>query len=459
MGLFGRKEKTSNAGASKRSFQVPVQQEDKGKYDNRSCQGQMDAQLLLKNHGVVLKLYVENFKRMNDLFGFEYCDELLDLIKDFLEQRTGCAVFRYVGVEFIIIMKNRSVREASQMAELIIERFHENWVIGNTDCVCSVQIAICPYPGYASNATDMLKCLDMAASQAAEMGSNQYVVYDKALHTQFLRRQAIARYLSTAIANDEVEICYRPTYNREKKKFTRAEFLMRVFIKDIGMVGSSEFLPIAEDTGQVRLVEYYALNKAAAMIGRLVKENVEFESIALPISPVLLLQGDFLQEISKVMEKYQVPKQKLAVEIDEYAADPAYTNLTVLLQNLSWMGVELVLDNFGSGNTGLGQVFELPIDTLKFGRMFIWQLENNPKSAPVNAGLVQIAKMMKKRVLADGVETKRQKDFLDRFGCSLQQGPYYTPVMTEDEVASLLGISGEALRREMSGQDKKVHKH
>ena len=88
--------------------------------------------------------------------------------------------------------------------------------------------------------------------------------------------------------------------------------------------------------------------------------------------------------------------------------------------------------------------------------MFIWQLENNPKSAPVNPGLIQIAKMMKKNILADGVETKRQKDFLDRFGCHLQQGPYYTPVMTEEEVVSLLAKSRETLRKEM--QERKAYK-
>lgn len=270
MGLFGRKEKASTA-STRREPSASVSPEYREKAENKSCQGHMDAQLLLKTRGVVLKLYLENFKRMNDLFGFEYCDELLGQIKEYLEQKTGCRVFRYVGVEFILILKNCSVREASQVAENIIERFNENWVVGNTDCLCSVQIALCAYPGYASNATEMLKCLDMAASQAAEMGSNQYAVYDKALHGQFLRKQAIARYLSTAIANEEVEICYRPTYNRELKKFTRAEFLMRVFIKDVGMVSSAEFLPVAEDTGQVRLVEYCALDKAAAFVEKLVK--------------------------------------------------------------------------------------------------------------------------------------------------------------------------------------------
>lgn len=457
MGVFGKKGKTLRESGDRHRTQASEQQEYGNSGGTSSCQSQMDAQLMRNNRGVIIKLYIENFKRMNDLFGFEYCDELLEMIMEYLKQKTGCMVFRYVGVEFIIIMKNRSLREATQMAELLIERFNENWVVGNTDCICSVQIAICAYPGYAANAAEMLKCLDMAAAQAAEMGSNQYAVYDKALHTQHLRKQAIARYLSTAIANDEVEICYRPTYNREEKRFTRAELLMRVFIKDVGMVGSAEYLPIAEDTGQVRQVEYYALNKAAGMVSRLVKAGVDFESIALPVSSMLLLQGDFLQEMSKIMEQYQIPPKKLAIEVEEYVADAARSNVLVLLKNLSWMGVELILNNFGSGSTGLGQVFELPIDTLKFGRMFIWQLENNPKSAPVNAGLVQIAKMMKKNVLADGVETKGQKEFLDRFGCYLHQGPYYTSVLPEKETFSLLSSSRENLRKDM--QERRTYKH
>jgi len=278
----------------------------------------------------------------------------------------------------------------------------------------------------------------MAVAHGTERGSNQTVVYDQELHNQFMRRQTIAKYLSTAIAKNEVEVCYRPIYNREKRGFSRAEFQMRIFVPDLGMVDSMEYLPIAEDTGQVRQVEYYALNRASAAVAGLLKQNREFESIALPVSPMLFQQGDFLEEVLRVIDDYEIPAKRLAIEIDEYTAVSYYANLITLLEGLSWRGIEIILSNFGSGSTGLNQIFNLPVDTLKFHRSFVAELENRTRLAPVMGGLVQIAKKMNKRVIAEGVETQRQKDFLDKFGCSMQMGSYYSPVISEKELASVL---------------------
>lgn len=404
----------------------------------RSWLSQLEGQFLISGQGVVMKVYIENFKRMNDLFGFEHCNELLVMVKDYLEKKTNCAVFRNVGVEFIIILRNRSLKDAQETAEQIIERFEQSWIVEDKKYFCTVQIALCAYPGFPTSANELLKCLDLAVLQGTDQGSNQVVVYDNELHRQYLRRQAIAKHLSTAIAQDQVEINYRPIYSQRRGRFTRAEFLMRIFIPDAGMVSSTEYLPIAEDTGQIRMVEYYALNQAAATIARLLEEGKKFESIAVPISPSLLLHGDFVEEVSQVIEDYRIPPKKLALEIDEFAASTAYCDISILLQNLSWLGVELILDNFGSGSTGLSWVFELPMDTLKFSQSFVQQLENNAKSRPVNEGLVQIARRMKKKLIASGVDSQRQKDLLDRLGCDMQQGAFYTPVMPEKELMAIL---------------------
>lgn len=407
--------------------------------DGRTCYKDLEAQFSMRSHGVVLKLYIENFKRMNDLFGMEYCDELLEAILDYLEQKTGNVVYRYVGVEFIVIMKNRTIADAAWMVEQLMERFNQSWTIRGADCFCTVQMALCAYPGYATSVNEILKYLDMAVAHGAEIGSNQTVVYDKELHMRFIRRQKIAKYLSTAILKNEVEVCYRPIYNREMRGFTRAEFQMRIFVPELGMVDSAEYLPIAEDTGQIRQVEYYALDRAAAAVAGLLREQREFESIALPVSSMLFQQGDLLKEVLRVIEDYRIPAKKLAIEIDEYTAVSYYANLTTLLEGLSWRGIELILSNFGSGSTGLSRIFDLPVDTMKFNRSFVGELENSARYAPVFGGLVQIAKKMKKKVIAEGVETQRQKDFLDKFGCTMQMGSYYSPIIPEKELAAVIG--------------------
>lgn len=446
MSLFWKKEEPMAMEDAKRLAAEQALMENKKQSDSKTCYNHLEAQFLLGYHGVVLKVYLENFKRMNQLFGFEYCEELLDNILDFLEQKTRCKVYRYVGVEFIIILRDRTMGEASRLAEQLIDRFEYSWTVGDTDCLCSIRLGLCAYPGYPTNAGEMLKCLDLAVSHAAEMEGSQYAVYDMKLHTRFQRRQVITRYLSTAFANNEVEVRYRPTYDIEKGRFTRAEFYMRVFVKDIGMVGSSEFLPIAEDTGQIRTVEYYALDRVAAMIHQLIEKGTEFDSIAIMISPVLLLQGDFLDEVGRVIRTYDIPAGKLAIEIEEYAVSMAYVNIMVLMQELAELGVELILNNFGSGYSGLARILELPVDTLKFDRMFVWQLETDPQSAPVLEGLAQIARKIGKKLIAEGVETQNQTDVLKQFGCYMQQGFYFAPTLPEKDVFTVLGSSLDGSR-------------
>lgn len=396
-----------------------------------------------KNKGVVLKLYLENFKRLNIIFGYEYCEKLLDQIIAYLTEATGNPIYRHVGVEFIAVLEQATQGEASEIAEEITERFESVWKVDDTDCLCSIQVGMCTYPGYSSDAGDMMKCLDLALTRAGEMGPNQYLMYDSTLRQETLRRQTIAHYLHTALENEEIEVRFRPTYHIEEERFTRAEFYMRIFIQGLGMIGAGEFLPIAEDSGQVRMLEYFALEQVGKTIAALIEDGVEFESIALPISSVLFLQEDFLENVENLIGKYKIPKKKLAIEVEESVFLTAQLNMNVVMQELSDMGIELILNNFGSGYSGITSILDLPIDTVKLERMFIWQLETNPDSAHIIEGLIQIAKNLNIRLIAEGVETENQLRLLNAFDCPLQQGFYYSPTM---ELASLKQVLNHSLK-------------
>lgn len=393
--------------------------------------------------GVVLKLYIENFKRLNEVFGHDYCEDLLVQIISYLEEKTGQKVYRYIGVEFILILNQYTQGQAQDLADEILERFDSVWKIGTTDCLCSSQIGMCSYPGHASSAKELLKFLDLAVSKASQCGPNQSIMYDSTLHKQLIRYQTIARYLSTALEKHELEVRYRPTYNTRLGKFTRAEYYMRIFIKDLGFIGSSEFIPIAEDSGQIRSIEYYALDQVGSCISKLMAQGTDFESVSLPISPVLFLQDDFLTELSRILEKYKIPKGKLALEINESALTAAYLNINIMMQNLSEMGVELILNDFGTGYSGISSILELPVDTLKLERMFIWQMETNPQAAFVIQGLVQIARNLELNIIAEGVETENQIAKLTECGCEYQQGFYYSPTLEEAELLQIMDKSLE----------------
>lgn len=406
--------------------------------------------------GVVLKLYIENFKRLNDVFGYNYCEELLTQIISYLEETTGSVVYRYIGVEFIIILDRFTQGQASQLADEVLERFDSVWKIDNTDCLCSVQIGLCSYPGHPASASELLKYLDLAIAQASEHGPNQSAVFDTSLHNKYIRKQTIAMYLSTALENNEIEVRYRPTYHIGRQRFTRAEYYMRIFIKGLGLIGAAEFLPIAEDSGQIRTVEYFALDHVGACIADLIKSGKEFESIALPISSVLFLQEDFLDEVTRIMDKYQIPKGKLALEIQESALTTAFLNINIMMQQLSEMGVELILNDFGSGYSGISNILDMPVNTLKLERMFVWQLETNPKSAHIIDGLVQIAKHLELNIIAEGVETENQISKLTSFGCDYQQGFYYSPTLSQEVLMNIMDTSLEESRLILNAEKEKM---
>lgn len=447
MGLFGRKK--TGAQVEEPTVTKPEAKAQTDDYteegemhsDRMVCRHQLERAISGNGQGVVMKFYIENFKQMNELFGFSYCEELLKEILEYFREETGSIVYRYVGVEFITILQGRTQGQAMRLAESILDRFSQSWKIDGTDCMCSCQIGLCSYPGYADSADQLLKCLDLAVSRAAETGINQYAVYDTKLHAAFLRKQVIAKYIGTALENHELEIRFRPTYNTKEERFIRAEYYMRMFVKDVGMVGSAEFVPIAEDTGQISSVEYYALERVAQEIAELERKGVEYESIAVPVSPVLLIQENFVATVQSMIEKYQIPSGKLAVEIDEYALTTAPVTIEIVMEQLKELGVELILNNFGSGYSGISKILELPVDTLKFERMFMWQLETDPRSEPIVECLIKAADKLGKRLIAEGVETQRQLDILEKFGCIYQQGFYYSPTIPQELLAGVLGKS------------------
>lgn len=406
-----------------------------------ACFNQLSQAMDSGEKGSVLKLYIENFKRLNQIFGYEYCESLLDQILTYLREVTGKEVCHYIGVEFIIVLDKYTQGQALNLAEEIAGRFDSAWKVRGTDCLCSVQMGICSYPGHAASPDQMLKCLDLAVIKAEEGGPNQAVVFDSNLQKQLQRHQAIALYLKTALEKGEVEVRYRPTVNLDTGTFTRAELYMRIFINGLGLIGAGEFLPVAEDSGQIRAVEYYALEKAAQCIKELIEADCEFESIALPISPVLFLQEDFLNQVTRMLDIYQIPKGKLALELTEGVLTMSSLNVNVIFQELQEMGVECILNEFGSGHSGVSSILELPVDTLKLERLFVWQLETNPRSRFILQGLVRMARELGINIIAEGVETENQVKILTEAGCNYQQGFYYSPTLEKDTLLKTLGVS------------------
>lgn len=409
------------------------------------------------SRGVAAKLYLDNFKYLNKLFGYDYCEKLLAQIGAYFQEISEGHVYRYVGVEYVMLLEQYTEGQARQLAETILQRFSRVWTIEGIDCLCTLQIGLCSYRGQSLSPQELLKRLDLALSASEEAGSNELAFYDMDIHNQFLRSQAIATYLQTAIDRNEIQVHYRPTFNTRSGRFTRADFSMRVFIQGIGMVGSSEIMPIAEESGQIRSISSCCLEQAGRCIQSLVQKGREFDSICVEISPMFLLQENFLDQIQGVLDAFRIPSGKLALELNQGILGAAYLNAGVVMQELSRMGVELVLNSFGSGSMPVSSILDLPVQTLKLDRMFVWQLETNPQAASLMGGLIQIGDSLDLHMIAEGVETERQLQALNRYGCEFQQGFYYAPSVEQQVLERILGASLEKSRMILEQEKMKIH--
>lgn len=444
MTWFGKK--TEQNPAKPEMDMTSGQEEVSTVYDRKHCDEYLTYILSEKRQpskGVVLKLHIENFKRLNHVFSYEYCEELLRQIVSYFNETAQVAVYRYIGVEFIMVFEDAAVGTVVELCDKIAQRFDQVWRIRQTDCLCVVQMGICSYPGNAETLEAVLKYLDLAIVKASDYGPNQTVVYDSTLHEQFGRRQAIAGYLNYAVENKEVEVRFRPTYHIEKRRFVRAELYMRVFVKGLGMIGSAEFLPVAEDSGQIWMLECFALDQVGSCIAGLIEAGIEFESISTRISPIAFLHEEFIDEVKRVLHRYQIPRGKLAIEVTESIFTTAYLDVNVMLQQLSELGVEMILNDFGSGYSSISSILDLPVDTVKLERMFIWQINENPRASILIDGLVKLAKSLDLRMIAEGVETQKQLDVLNGAGCQYQQGFYYSPTIGSSALQKIMDTSLE----------------
>ena len=390
-----------------------------------------------KNKGSVLKLHLENFKVFNDTFGYLYSDLLLKEIYQYLKSIEKAEVFRYTGIDFVIILEGMNYSQTMQVVETLQDRFEQHWRINDMDCMCVFNLGAIFYPGLADLTPQLLGYLDQAVNAAAKLEQNQVVVYDSELHNKLYRKSSIANSLKEAINEGALELRFRPTYRVEKNKFTRAESFLRLFSKEFGIISQTEFIPIAEDSGLICAIDNYVIHMVCQTIKTLLEEGKDFESLAVPISPIQFLQEHFCEQIAKTLEEYQIPASKLAFEITEGVLISSFPRVNIVMQELSDMGIEFILSEFGTGYSGINNILYLPVDVLKLSRTFVLQLDTDERSSVLIEGLIGIANKAGFKLIAEGVETEHQVELLKQYGCQYEQGFYYSSTVTTGELKAL----------------------
>ena len=368
---------------------------------------------------------IDNFKNFNDTFGHFFGDEILiEASRRFSScLRKYDVVGRLGGDEFIIII--RDIRQKNEVVEVIHRLEHsleEPMRIKERMLYLSISSGIAFYPDDGITVEDLLRNADTAMYRAKEMGRNNYQFYDKSMKDQVFHRMELEKRLREAMAKSELTLYFQPQYYLDNRSLRGNEVLLRWINEDVGMISTSDFIPVAEETGLIHSIGEWILVEACKQNVIWVENFQKDMIVSVNISPIQLKQKNFVEMVTRALDISGMRPELLELEITENILIESKDYVLRLLQSLRQMGIKIALDDFGTGYSSLNYLKELDFDTLKIDKSFIDQIDEDGKESSILNTIIELVQQLGLELIAEGVETYEQMHYLEKRGCDIVQG-------------------------------------
>jgi len=399
-------------------------------------------------YGALMFIDLDHFKHINDSLGHPVGDALLINIADRLKNslRQEDSVARLGGDEFVVLLpqlnKDRQVsrHEAHGLARKILRVLSEEYNIAGHTLKTSVSIGIAIFPEYNLDANDILRHADLAMYSAKDSGRGSVKVFENEMQTRLIDRLKLENELKQAYEQDQFVLHHQPQLEVETNTIIGSEVLLRWQHPEKGLLLPGEFISVMEESGLILSIGNWILEQACATLA-----SSEIPIIAVNISPAQFAEKGFVDGIINLLKKYQLDGKRLELEITERIVIKDIDETIRKMNSLKDYGVRFSIDDFGTGYSSLAYIKQLPIDTLKIDRSFIQDcLTDNNDKAIVRA-IISMAKSLELSIVAEGVETKEQLNFLKMIGCPIFQGYYFSHPIPVDEFIDLLQQPRQAI--------------
>ncbi|MGB5062205.1 MAG: PAS domain S-box protein, partial [Candidatus Competibacter sp.] len=391
----------------------------------------------------VLFIDLDHFKNVNDTLGHQFGDQLLQMVAGELRKpiRACDTLARLGGDEFILLIEDiGSHQDATMVAHKLLAIFEKPFLLAEHEIHISASIGISYYPADGQDCGELMKNADAAMYQAKAQGRNNYHLYAREMTAHALDRLRLEAMLRRSVKNDELLIYFQPQVDMASGTLIGAEALVRWNHPELGLVLPGNFVALAEETGFIVTLGAWVLRESCAKLQAWRAAGYRIDKISVNFSIRQFERGGMTGLIETVLAENGLPPECLEIEITEsfiIKAEDAFR----FLGDLRTLGVHLAVDDFGTGYSSLMYLKRLPIQRLKIDRSFVADIGRDANNEAIIRAIIMLAGNLGLSVIAEGVETEMQADFLLREGCPHGQGYYFDRPLPEDEfVARWLSV-------------------
>lgn len=389
----------------------------------------------------VFQVDLDNFKNVNDTYGYEYGDKLLKTMGEAVQRDLGKSftVARTSGDEFVILQPNiKDKLDAIKTAEKLLDTLTGLWEIDEKEFFASISIGITIYPDDGEESAGVLRNADIAVNKAKDSNKNSYKFFENSMHDEIMRKTELEKQLRKAIKNEELLLYYQPQVHLESRKIVSFEALIRWKNKEFGWISPKEFIGLAEETGLIVPIGEWVLRTACLQNKEWKSKGYSYDFVSVNVSAIQLQNSDFVNMVKNVLNETDTEPQTLEIEITESVMMESLDLNLSALNELRSMGVRVALDDFGTGYSSLNYLKSLPINTLKIDKTFIDGLCKNSYEEIITEQIIKLAHKMHLEVVAEGVELEEQLKSLEGKNCNKIQGYYFARPLPPEEIDSFL---------------------
>jgi diguanylate cyclase (GGDEF)-like protein/PAS domain S-box-containing protein len=413
---------------------------------NRRLVGDRLAKALAQRHRdaqplAVMFLDLDRFKLVNDTVGHAIGDQLLQCVAGRLTSmiREGDTIARLGGDEFMVLLPEvAGVRNTCEVAERILERFRQPWVVAGHEFHATVSIGIAMYPQDGEDAETLLRNADTAMYRAKDQGRDNFQLFASAMNVDVRQRLTLESELRRALSRGELAVYYQPQVNTDTRQIIGMEALARWQHPERGILYAAEFIPLAEETGLIMPLGEWVLRTACAQNKAFQEAGLPPVRVAVNLSSRQFQDPRLVDMVAQVLKETGLDAHYLELEITEGTAMRDIEFTIRMLNELRGMGVHVSIDDFGTGYSSLAYMRILPVDSVKIDRSFVSDAPVNPQDAAILAAIVALARTLNLRVIAEGIETAEQLALVKERECYEAQGYLFSEAVPAQAMEQLL---------------------